>query len=84
MSCSRLGSINHTLSALEILKLRGLSILGIVYNRIFDGSESITQDSRRVFANYLRKYGHQENIVDMFSYSNEKTDTIPDFAPFFK
>ncbi|MEE4241573.1 MAG: dethiobiotin synthase, partial [Desulfopila sp.] len=33
VSCARLGSINHTLSALEIMKNRKLNFQGIIYNR---------------------------------------------------
>lgn len=84
VSCSRLGSINHTLSALEIIRRRGLDILGIVYNRFMDSNENIANDSARVFSHYLNKNGFEQRIVEMSSYQHKTKKNIPDFNEFFQ
>lgn len=63
----RLGSINHTLAALELAKGRGIQVKGIIYNchRISDGD--ICKDSRSIFIQYLSKYGFPPVVVDMQS-----------------
>ncbi len=80
VSCSRLGSINHTLSALEIMYNKGMGLNGIIYNRFFNDNESITEDSRMVFSTYLSRYGYQNNIVDIPTYHPESTDERCDFS----
>lgn len=63
----RLGSINHTLSALELAKGRGIEVRGIVYNCYDACDDVICSDSRKVFVSSLQKYGFSPNIVDMVS-----------------
>ncbi len=82
VSCSRLGSINHTLLALEIMHHRGLKLLGIIYNRFMDSSPAIADDSARIFSKYLRRYNFNDTIVDMPRYSDRESQTIPDFSSF--
>lgn len=84
VSCARLGSINHTLSALEIIRGRGLDILGIIYNRFMDSNEKIANDSARVFSHYLEKNGFEQRIVDMPSHQHKTKQKIPDFSEFFQ
>ncbi len=83
VSCSRLGSINHTLSALEISRGRGLDILGIVYNRFMDSNQKIADNSTHVFSHYLNKNGYEQRIVDMPIFQHEDPMEIPDFSLFF-
>ncbi|MFZ5798357.1 MAG: ATP-dependent dethiobiotin synthetase BioD [Desulfobulbus sp.] len=59
----RLGSINHTLLSLEILRARGLRLAGLVYNLFHGAPGEIVQDSLRLFARALPRYGFPENIV---------------------
>jgi dethiobiotin synthetase len=66
VSSSRLGSINHTLSALELAKNRGLTVLGIVCNCYQQSDPVIARDSAQVFSKYLRRYGHHDCVVDLF------------------
>ena len=63
----RLGSINHTLAALELVKSRGLRVNGIVYNCYDATDEIITEDSRKVFLDALSKYGFPRRIVNLKS-----------------
>ena len=67
ISSPRLGSINHTLSALELAKKRGIHVSGIVYN-CYDAADSmIKEDSRKVFLAALSQYGFSEKIVDLYN-----------------
>jgi dethiobiotin synthetase len=67
VSSPRLGSINHTLSALELAKGRGVEVRGIVYNYYDACDDVICRDSRKVFVSSLQKYGFSPSIVDMAS-----------------
>lgn len=61
----RLGSINHTLSALELIRGRGLELRGLVYNMHGCSDETICRDSRIIFKGALEHYGFRPTIVDM-------------------
>lgn len=65
VSSPRLGSINHTLSALELARGRGLEVKGIIYNCYGEYDEDIRYDSRKIMTSYLLKYGFSPNIVDL-------------------
>lgn len=47
-----LGSINHSLLSFEIIKNRGLDLIGVIYNPYFDKDKTISSDSK----NYLKKW----------------------------
>jgi dethiobiotin synthetase len=65
VSSSRLGSINHTLMTLDILKCRDLDVRGIIYNRYNDINSEIAEDSKNIFLKYLMKFGYPAVVVDM-------------------
>ncbi len=67
VSSPRLGSINHTLAALELAKNRGIHVNGIVYNRYNVSDMEIADDSRKVFLEALVKYGFPPRIIDLES-----------------
>lgn len=48
----KLGSINHTLLSLEIIKKRGLDLFAVIYNPHFDYDKIISDDTR----NYIRRW----------------------------
>ena len=84
VSSSRLGSINHTLAALEVLQNRGMTLLGIVYNRHNETDHLIGDDSRALFRHALGKYGFNDCIVDLPPLENISTRlSYPDFGPLF-
>lgn len=51
----KLGSINHTLLALEALERRGIELAMLVYNLYPPTSELITDDTRSYLRNYIEK-----------------------------
>ena len=74
VSSPRLGSINHTLSALELAKGRGLEVKGIVYNCYERSDDVIFKDSRNVFIESLQNYGFPPTVVDMNVWQNYQKD----------
>jgi len=80
VSSSRLGSINHTLNALELASKRNLEVVAIVYNLIGETDPRIVKDSRVVFQRFLKKYGFTSNVIDLpeVNISTVEND-IPDF-----
>lgn len=65
VSSGRLGSLNHTIQAIEMAANRNLQIVGTVYNCCSDNDEIIRQDSRRMIEKYLLRHGHRTAIVDL-------------------
>ncbi len=65
VSSPRLGSINHTLSALELAQGRGITVKGIVYNCYGSSDGEIRQDSRELFIHFLRSYGFSAPVIDL-------------------
>lgn len=63
----RLGSINHTLSALEILQQRKIDICGVIYNLAGKYHPDIILDSREVFQKALRRTDGNIPLVDLYS-----------------
>lgn len=59
----RLGSINHTLLSLEILRSRGLRLAGLIYNLFPGCPQEIVQDSLRLFSRALQELNFPETIV---------------------
>lgn len=63
VTSSKLGSINHTLMSLEIIKNRGINLKGVVYNSFPNDSKEIFEDSIKVIQDYLDKNFSGCNIV---------------------
>lgn len=75
----RLGSINHTVNALELAYHRKVEIIGVIYNHFEDADSRIVADSREIFKFYLNKFGFQARIADIFQTKNlENFATQPD------
>lgn len=53
----RLGSINHTLLALEVITSRNIPLLGLVYNLYGQNPVEIVRDSLQIFKQALPAYG---------------------------
>ncbi|WP_321281828.1 dethiobiotin synthase [Marinifilum fragile] len=83
VSSSKLGSINHTLLSLEILKKRNIPLHGLIYNHFPANSEFILKDSVKVFEHYLKKMNFDCPIIEIPVISDFKKSEI-DFSAFFK
>lgn len=67
VTSSRLGSINHTLASLEALRHRKLELAGVVYNNLAETEQHIAEDSLRMIALYIRRYGFHCPLLEMYS-----------------
>ncbi len=63
VTSGRLGSINHTLLSLEVLRNRGVELAMVLYNTYFDTDKIIAEDSYNYFKNYLAEYYNDIEIV---------------------
>ncbi|MFT5726282.1 MAG: dethiobiotin synthetase [Desulforhopalus sp.] len=80
VTSSRLGSINHTLNALEIARSRKLVVAAVVYNVVGDTDVRIVRDSRDVIERYLKANNFNCPIIDMGSLEKYyENNTFPDF-----
>ncbi|MDE6418634.1 MAG: dethiobiotin synthase [Duncaniella sp.] len=52
----RLGSINHTILALEAIKARGIELREVIYNRHFDTDPLIAADTLGYITRYLARH----------------------------
>jgi len=69
----RLGSINHTLLALEAIKARNIQLLGLVYNLHGDNPVEIVRDSLQVFKRALVDYGFGDRILLLPDYTESRS-----------
>ncbi len=79
VSSSKLGSINHTLLSLEVLKKRGLNVIGLVYNQYPNKDIAITQDSEKIIQNQLKNYFPKAGFISIPKIDINKTPLI-DFS----
>ncbi|RUT72882.1 dethiobiotin synthase [Ancylomarina longa] len=82
VTSSKLGSINHTLLSLEILKTRQIPLHGLIYNHYPAKSNFILNDSIQVFQHYLKKFGFDCPIVEIPIFENLENSEV-DFSQFF-
>lgn len=61
----RLGSISHTLLALEAIKSRGLELAYLLYNTYFDSDPIIVDDTRAFLSRYLDRFFPNAGRLDI-------------------
>lgn len=61
----RLGSISHTLLALEALRQRGIKVAYLLYNTHFDKDTTIVADTRAFLHRYLARYSPSTRWLDI-------------------
>ena len=62
---SRLGSINHTILALEAIRNRNMRLDYVLYNTHFDSDKIIAADTRGFIKRYITRYFHDTEILDI-------------------
>ncbi len=64
---SRLGSINHTVLALEAIKARGIKLEAVLYNTHFDeaAGRPIADDTRGFVARYVERHFPGVPVIDI-------------------
>jgi len=70
VTSSRLGSINHTLASFEALSHRGIKLAGVIYNQLPETDSRIAEDTLNIISLYLRKYGYDCPLVEMYAASS--------------
>jgi len=65
VSSAKLGSINHTLLTLDVIKSRDLDIRGIIYNMFPKQEKEIIQDTKEVFEKYISQNWFHAGIIDI-------------------
>ncbi len=84
VSSSRLGSINHTLSALELARSHNIEVAAILYNRFAATDPRIELDSREVFVRYMQKNGFPGPVIDLHALENYQNCSEPlDFSDIY-
>lgn len=66
---ARLGSINHTILSLELLRQRKLPLYAVVFNHHFDNDAVIAKDTRNFIRRYLERNFPTTEILDLPSIS---------------
>lgn len=63
VTTARLGSINHTLLTLEVLKQRGLTLSALVYNKGIATDDNITIETERYLRTFLTLHHPEAHFV---------------------
>ncbi len=79
---NKLGSINHTLLSLEVLKQKNVTVLGLVYNCHFNSDEEITRNTREVFSQALENYGYRNIVAEITTIEKDRAEIQLDIAKF--
>lgn len=61
----QLGSINHTLLTLEILRREGIGVYAVVYNPYFDKDDIICADTKEYIQKWLSEFMPQTKFIMM-------------------
>jgi dethiobiotin synthetase len=78
----KLGSVNHTLLTLEVLKVHGIAVVAMVYNGFIETDPVITADSRTTLERYLRRLYPSAVALSVPAY--RPGDPTPDFSAVFE
>jgi dethiobiotin synthetase len=78
----KLGSINHTLLSLEVLKTRKIPLHGLIYNWYPDEKKEIGVESIKYFKAFLEKEFHSSKICQQEK-SSSNTTNVQDFSDIF-
>jgi dethiobiotin synthetase len=81
IATGKLGSVNHTLLSLEVLKKRGIELIGLIYNRFIETDPTITADTFDTLRRFLKRYYPEAALVEMPR--REPDSPVPDFSELF-
>ncbi len=83
VTSSRLGSINHTLAALETVRHRKIPLAGLVLNHFHPALEAMRKDTLALFRRELAQWGRPRALVEMPEFQGDHIPEI-DFSPLFE
>lgn len=81
VSNSKLGSINHTLLSLEIIKQRNIKLLGLVYNEYPGDNKEIQKDSILIFKKFMKEWFTDIPVVTFPVLENANKSFLEDLDP---
>ena len=81
VSTSKLGSINHTLLSLEIIKQRNIKLLGLVYNEYPESNKEIQKDSILIFKKFMKQWFTDIPVVTFPILENANKSFLEDINP---
>lgn len=84
VSSSKLGSINHTILSLEVLKKRNINVIGLVYNQYPNSDPQITSDSEQMIQKFLQQYFPDAGFVSIPEIKMDKPTESFDFSNIIK
>lgn len=84
VTCGRLGSINHTLLAVEALKTRGMKLAGLVYNGHSGADPLIDRDTPEMTLNFLGQWQLEPPLVRIPWLAPDAAYPDIDFSEIFK
>lgn len=67
VSSSKVGSINHTMLSLHVLRDYKIPVLGVIYNRHADVNVDVAEDTRRLIIKALKTFSYKPAIEDMYN-----------------
>ena len=82
VTSGRLGSINHTLQALEIVEHRNIPLAGLVFNHHHDTLPEIRHDTLEMLRNRLKSFGRTNAVLEIPSVDIDAPQTL-DFSHLF-
>lgn len=62
-----LGSINHTLLALDAINTHGLKLFAVVFNHHFDNDKPIAEDTHRYVKSWVERHNTETLFIDVES-----------------
>lgn len=83
VTCGRLGSLNHTLLSLDVLRARGLPLAGVVYNWHPGTDPHIDRDTPETISAYLARWGLPPALVRVPEVPADGPWPDLDFSPLF-
>ena len=76
VTSGKLGSINHTLQALEIVEHRGIPLAGLVFNHFHETLPEIRHDTLQLFRDKMKALGRPNAVVEIPAFDVDNPPTI--------
>jgi dethiobiotin synthetase len=76
VTSGKLGSINHTLQALEIVEYRGIPLAGLVFNHFHETLSEIRCNTLQLFRDKMKTLGRPDAVVEIPAFDVDNPPTI--------
>lgn len=72
VTSSRLGSLHHTVSLLELVAIHGINIAAVLYNRYQEKDEEIGDDSKTMIQDAMTEFGFTAPLIEFSDAAEER------------